>query len=701
MSCRCFKLDTGTEGGEPNEEARNVSDQILFFRIPYSRTGIFPLRFKDTRVEEDFFQHRKKRMCSIVRTSACLCLFITTAFVTLDFFHPSGWAFTNKAPHELVGKGKCLAPEDDTIVTPLKESDDKCMMFCSGNPSCTGYDFDTEASLCSLHYARIIGTSGNITHAHAAATCWRKSGEAVEVVDHLHLWAPRIPLAIFALLCLLALCARQRRCCEAVTSAVFILFCMLMPPSTRFRMHMLITGETPTGCIECDSHLISTFACVITSFMILLPVRCKFSIASALLAPFIYLASMAALPIGTFEGDWVHRLGLFARLLMLSLVSIGGRAMIESQERVVFLQMGEIRRALTHEKVLRCAAEHEAEVGPFSSRRRSLPSEGNQEVEASAHGSRDSTSIQPHSAPAAVCIGNSRSLECHLSGDCVPEDYLVQTSQTSVPQKIKDVSVGQEVLCYDLIMGSPCFVELTGTELSERQPPSKLVLVTLEDGTVMEMTPDHPVSVGAGIESQKQVHAAGKLQAGFHSLTCLKAVELTVKDVQEITNKATSPVVSLYVQNASRYNILMSPPRDLSFGSPLVALGAANATQQTIRWKGTFLDIDFESEASSLHEARLQKANSWHYLTEIPLPPVPPVPAVPRVEGVHNCARALRGDICRICRFWTKGKQGFGPGCSKGVNCDLCHHERLGQRPPSLPVRPGTVPEQAASQVAL
>merc|ERR1711907_669137 len=84
--------------------------------------------------------------------------------------------------------------------------------------------------------------------------------------------------------------------------------------------------------------------------------------------------------------------------------------------------------------------------------------------------------------------------ECN-SGDCLPPHALVWAEGKSFPTKVCDVVAGERVLCHDELSGGIKYAEVVSASTAEAVA-SDWVVVTLEDGTALEMTTEHPVFPG-------------------------------------------------------------------------------------------------------------------------------------------------------------------------------------------------------------
>eukprot|EP00448_Togula_jolla_P016803 CAMPEP_0170576414 /NCGR_PEP_ID=MMETSP0224-20130122/4378_1 /TAXON_ID=285029 /ORGANISM="Togula jolla, Strain CCCM 725" /LENGTH=576 /DNA_ID=CAMNT_0010899251 /DNA_START=351 /DNA_END=2081 /DNA_ORIENTATION=- len=116
-------------------------------------------------------------------------------------------------------------------------------------------------------------------------------------------------------------------------------------------------------------------------------------------------------------------------------------------------------------------------------------------------------------------------------GDCLAADAVVWIEGQSVPQALGTVTVGQKILCLDNLTGQMKHVPVISSSVSESDA-AEWITVSLQDGTVLEMTGNHPVEPYMNGRRLGAVWARN-LKTESHSLMVLKMETVPVCTVQE------------------------------------------------------------------------------------------------------------------------------------------------------------------------
>jgi len=170
------------------------------------------------------------------------------------------------------------------------------------------------------------------------------------------------------------------RLSEAAIVVIYSLAAVAIMLTTRSRAAELMNMDIqdayqklPETAILSDAITIGNLACLIVVYYVILPIRAAVGFWLSFVVPIVYLAFTISM--SQKDGTNARTLSLALRLLICGFVGLVGRCWIELQDRAAFLRIAQANKDLTMEKVLRCAAEHTLENGPFASepRRQSPP----------------------------------------------------------------------------------------------------------------------------------------------------------------------------------------------------------------------------------------------------------------------------------------------------------------------------------------
>jgi hypothetical protein len=120
------------------------------------------------------------------------------------------------------------------------------------------------------------------------------------------------------------------------------------------------------------------------------------------------------------------------------------------------------------------------------------------------------------------------------SGDCLPSHAMVWTESAKLPQLLRSLAPGERILCYDNLSKNLTYASI---ERLEESTNSEWVKLSMEDGSMLEVTTDHPVSVQAddGAIFNQSCMRAGELKAGRDRLLMLKMMWVPVADVRHVS----------------------------------------------------------------------------------------------------------------------------------------------------------------------
>mmetsp|Transcript_86929 Transcript_86929/g.219300 ORF Transcript_86929/g.219300 Transcript_86929/m.219300 type:complete len:973 (-) Transcript_86929:222-3140(-) len=309
--------------------------------------------------------------------------------------------------------------------------------------------------------------------------------------------------------------------------------------------------------------------------------------------------------------------GTLDAILLVCLMGVGmclvslAKVFLERSQWQLFLLLREKDQIVIREKVLRCQAEFESDWirGSFQQSSRSdassfVTTSGNRGlggmdmVKVSSKPQLQSSKASLCSAPAILLNTSQHSVGHDTSssqaarvcegGDCLPVDTLVWLEGEARPRALGEVTLGHRVLCFDRLGGSlkHAAVEDVRTEAGAKE----WTRVTLDDGTLLNMTADHPVqpvataaeAVAAGrvkpdgpFGQSRCTVCAADLQPKVDSLLVLKIVPVGVRSIE--TSRQDRPRVFVAVQQPERHAIFVASGGPfVGYAGQSVAIEAAN-----------------------------------------------------------------------------------------------------------------------------
>eukprot|EP00928_Gymnodinium_smaydae_P011256 TRINITY_DN14177_c0_g1_i1.p1 TRINITY_DN14177_c0_g1~~TRINITY_DN14177_c0_g1_i1.p1 ORF type:complete len:595 (-),score=91.86 TRINITY_DN14177_c0_g1_i1:283-2067(-) len=267
--------------------------------------------------------------------------------------------------------------------------------------------------------------------------------------------------------------------------------------------------------------------------------------------------------------------GLCADLTLMAITLafvLYGKGMLERSQRGLHGAFERQRQEYIKEKVLRCSAEF-----AHSNLQEQVKAQDKQEFDLadeeqavnSVAASKLCASVA--SAPAVMDgaqiddSDDDTSTECSSSGDCLPADALVWIEGSGAPKALSALTPGERVLCHDNLTGHMKYADITSVEPAQATVPPDWVHVSLADGTVLEMTADHPVETFPRFEvkNQKVIRKqAHELSTVADKLVVLKMVKVPVcKVVRRSPDIDTVPAkqwMTLNVQQPQRHTVFVA-----------------------------------------------------------------------------------------------------------------------------------------------
>jgi hypothetical protein len=257
--------------------------------------------------------------------------------------------------------------------------------------------------------------------------------------------------------------------------------------------------------------------------------------------------------------------GSFMELVALGIglsLSVAAKRTIELSKWEAFVMLEEKAAQVIHEKVLRVKAEFAREIA-IAERK---PSEHIDSCNDASGSSSCFKKIPPsmNSAPAILQTAlddtiSTCSWVCSSGGDCLPHNAKVWVEGSMLPTPLMQLKTGNRILCYDRLSGNLKHSEISSLEVKEGD--TQWSMVSLADGTKLQMTSDHPVqpdrpSMAGSVIGWPAPVRAGDLQPERDSLTVLKIVSVPVDSVRHVTE--SGPKVSLSVQQPLRHSIFVA-----------------------------------------------------------------------------------------------------------------------------------------------
>lgn len=411
----------------------------------------------------------------------------------------------------------------------------------------------------------------------------------------------------------------------------FFVFFGGVPSQDALQLHHPYTSNS---VFQCHSLYMGLFVLTFEAAVILLPVGLLFYTSIVMWCYEIdHMRSAAAGHMVISEAARAQEYMDLGMMVVTLTFVISAKFMIQRSQRKLFISMEFQRMETITQKVLRCQAEFEnsnlhdqlessgmrfvstgrrplfgpkaaawaepREASPRSGSKqstsaRSMPDGG--ALEAAGPGkprfmraTSEPGSVQ--SAPTVVMgyptLPRKADEQCTGGGggDCLPADAHVWVEHHPTPMPLGAVTQGHRVLCYDNFCGGLKFTDVLDVKTSDPITMKDTVQVTLEDGTVLDMTTDHPVEtfpteVSRGLREKSRRVQVKDLQKGRDGLMVLKVDNVPVKSVRKnkLDSAATpKPFMSIYLQQPQRHTVFCASgayTQSMAVGSNDMALSA-------------------------------------------------------------------------------------------------------------------------------
>jgi len=194
------------------------------------------------------------------------------------------------------------------------------------------------------------------------------------------------------------------------------------------------------------------------------------------------------------------------------------------------------------------------------------------------------------------------------AGDCLPSDTLVWIENESIARTLGSVSAEEKVLCYDNVAGMMKYCPLESIQPANVNHHKGSVTIGLSDGTVLEMTADHPMecypanSCSGEAPLQARGHQkcvrAEDLTVGQDGVLVLQQRILPVSSVSRNAPAALDPTanrdwVNICVQQPQRHTIFAMQGKNKMAASQMMAVGPSNMqpSMQETTVSNTFLHV--------------------------------------------------------------------------------------------------------------
>jgi len=205
---------------------------------------------------------------------------------------------------------------------------------------------------------------------------------------------------------------------------------------------------------------------------------------------------------------------------------------------------------------------------------------------------------------------------CAEGGDCLPGTAVAWIDKCSVPRPLHDISTGEQILCYDNLGAKLTYAKVLKVAPAGKKESVNSVKVTLEDGSELSMTADHPVAIQSFEEklaSARTCLLAGDLQANSDKLLVLKMTPTLVTSVEHIESVMVEQCdhqeavedsamhdqngwITIEVEQPQRHELLVSTPDKHGMAQEMIAVSSCDRKPDPsggrfLREKNTFLCI--------------------------------------------------------------------------------------------------------------
>lgn len=200
---------------------------------------------------------------------------------------------------------------------------------------------------------------------------------------------------------------------------------------------------------------------------------------------------------------------------------------------------------------------------------------------------------------------------CQEGGDCLPETAVAWVDNCPVPRPLLDLSAGERILCYDNVGAKLVYASIMKVAAAAHKQSTKWVKVTLEDGSVMSMTADHPVAAQSAQQNlllSRSCRLAGDLAANNDKLLVLRMMPTLVTKVEHLGHEGQvmpshNGWVTIEVEQPERHELLVSASDRYGMPGEMLAVSSCDRKPETkhqrIHNKNTFVCFPETSESAS------------------------------------------------------------------------------------------------------
>jgi hypothetical protein len=335
-----------------------------------------------------------------------------------------------------------------------------------------------------------------------------------------------------------------------------------------------------------------------------------------------------------------------------------------------------------------------------------------------------------HSAPTELLGASSPRVlsACEAGDDCLRPDSMAWVEGFPLPQPLTSLRAGQKILCHDSLSKGLKYAEILS--LRKEMGATDWVTVSLEDGTSLQMTANHPVQPLLGKGPPGAVRAKD-LRPGNDHLMVLKTLPILVQEVSSVCKNAPENRMFLTLRQPERHSPFIASSAADSQGPTTIhtiAVGSADAPSREydMTLKNTFINIVDSSNdrpifkrsnsappgCSNLKVAstistksvtstsiRSSASDSGSDANILLAPPEQPFWTTDGKKTTLGCrSRATATEIslsevlsirsanmlslgaathgqgdCKACLFANRASHNDGMVCWKGVFCERCH----------------------------
>jgi hypothetical protein len=278
--------------------------------------------------------------------------------------------------------------------------------------------------------------------------------------------------------------------------------------------------------------------------------------------------------------------------------------LIDRSKLQLFEVLEDQKGQIVNEKILRCEAEfaREAILSSADVKTTEVHKDARLAEVMSQHGSYAPSDVRSAPAVLAPLVPKEDSACMQGSGDCLPPHAMVWTEGGKLPQLLSTLQAGERIMCYDNLSKSMTYAKI---EKLENSTNTEWVQLSLEDGSTLEVTTDHPLAVQpefGSLLSQKCMRA-GELRPGRDRLMMLKMVWVPISDVRHFSTSdgregitsaecPESRSITISVEQKERHEIFVTTGDKKGTPGHPIAVGSSDRSMDFFgswRKKNTFV----------------------------------------------------------------------------------------------------------------